>query len=158
MCGSIFVKDFTHSCNSKEFQLPIATLPVLKGKIYAIWDPILIQSAYCNKNLSFTPYALDNVRAVTGYDDFSHHIVSSTDVLPVYFRSMYDGTTARHVHQLNVTSLEHVSQYINSIGPKGLDVPNIYMWLRNLMTVATCEGLFGPRNPIRDDQSVEDVW
>ena len=26
------------------------------------------------------------------------------------------------------------------------------------MTVATCEALFGPRNPIRDEQLVEDVW
>lgn len=144
--------------DSKEHRLPIATIPILKEKLYAIWDPILVQSAYCSKDLSFIPFAVDNVRSVTGYDDFSHGIVSTTDILPTYFKSIYEGTTAKHIHQLNITSLQHVSLHINAIGKDGFDAPNIYLWLRNLMTVATCEALFGPRNPIRSDELVEDVW
>lgn len=144
--------------DSKEHRLPIATIPILKEKLYAIWDPILVQSAYCSKDLSFIPFAVDNVRSVTGYDDFSHGIVSTTDILPTYFKSIYEGTTAKHIHQLNITSLKHVSLHINAIGKDGFDAPNIYLWLRNLMTVATCEALFGPRNPIRSDELVEDVW
>ena len=138
--------------------MPVATLPILNAKLYAIWDPILVQSAYCNHSLSFIPFAVDNVRALTGFDEVSHHIVSTTDILPRYFKSIYEGTTARHIHQLNVASLKHVSQQINAIGDDGFVAPNIYLWLRNLMTVATCEALFGPKNPIRSDEIVEDVW
>jgi hypothetical protein len=142
--SSLFCEKYLQLCNSREYRLQIATIPILKGKLYAMWNPILVQSAYCNKNLSLTPFALDNVRSVTGYDDFSHQVVSSTDLLPAYFKSIYEGTTARHIHQLNITSLEHVLQHINAIGHNKFDVPNIYLELRNLMTVATCEALFGP--------------
>lgn len=138
--------------------MPIATLPILSKKAYAIWDPYLVQSAYCNKHLSFIPFAVDNVRGVTNYDDESHEIVRSTDILPAYFKSIYEGTTAQHIHQLNVTSLKHVSKHINDIGFDGFVAPNIYLWLRDLMTVATCEALYGPQNPIREQQLVDDVW
>ena len=138
--------------------MPIATLPILDKKLYAIWDPHLVQAAYCNKSTSFIPFAVDNARAVTGYDEVSHQIAQQTDVLPTYFKSIYEGTTAQHIHKLNVVSLRFVSNHINEIGPKGLEVDNIYMWLRDLMTVATCEALFGPRNPIKTKQQIEDVW
>lgn len=143
---------------SDENRVPIATLPVLNKKLYAIWDPYLVQSAYCSKNLSFVPFAINGVRAVTGYDEASHKIVSETNILPEYFKSIYEGTTAQHIHQLNVTSLRHVSQHINGIGKDGFVAPNIYLWLRDLMTVATCEALFGPNNPIRSQELVEDIW
>ncbi|KAI6779924.1 uncharacterized protein J7T54_000224 [Emericellopsis cladophorae] len=142
-----FLKNLGEEC-----RLPIATVPILKGKVYAIWDPFLVQAAYCSKHLSFIPFAVENVRGVTGYDDETHEIVTKTDILPAYFKSIYEGTTPQHIHHLNVVSLRHVSQHIDGIGPDGLVVSNIYLWLRNLMTVATCEALFGPRNPIKDEQ------
>ena len=49
---------------SKKHRLPIATLPVLRTKLYAISDPILVQSAYCNKNLSFTPFAVRGAQKI----------------------------------------------------------------------------------------------
>ena len=143
---------------SKKHHLPIATIPILRTKLYAISDPILVQSAYCNKNLSFTPFAVRGAQKIAGFSDEYHQVLMQTDVLPEYFKSLYDGTTAQHIHQLNVTSLKHVSKHIGSIEGDGMQVPNTYLWLRNLMTVATCEGLFGPENPIRGDELVEDVW
>lgn len=142
----------------KTYHMPIATIPILTSKLYAISDPILVQSAYCNKNLSFTPFAVRGAQKVTGFDDEYHKVLMDTNVLPEYFKSLYDGTTAQHIHQLNVTSLKHVSRHINSIGRDGMDIANTYLWLRNLMTVATCEALYGPENPIRGDKLVEDVW
>ena len=138
--------------------MPIATIPILRTKLYAISDPILAQSAYCNKHLSFTPFAIRGAQKVAGFSDEYHQALTETNVLPEYFRSLYDGTTAQHIHQLNVTSLKHVSKHFNSIGANGMEVANTYMWLRNLMTVATCEGLYGPENPIRSDELVEAVW
>nr|WOK04076.1 hypothetical protein [Fusarium meridionale] len=121
----------------KRYHMPIATVPILKYKMYAITDPILVQSAYCNKNLSFTPFAINGAQKVTGFDDDYHKVLMETNVLPEYFKSLYDGTTAQHIHQLNVTSLKHVSQHINSIQENGMTIDNTYLWLRNLMTVAT---------------------
>ncbi|KAI6778540.1 25-hydroxycholesterol 7-alpha-hydroxylase-like protein [Emericellopsis cladophorae] len=142
----------------KKYHLPIATVPILRTKLYAISDPILAQSAYCNKHLSFTPFAVGGAQKVAGFSDEYHQVLMQTNVLPEYFKSLYDGTTAQHIHQLNVTSLKHVASHFNSIGGDGMDVANTYLWLRNLMTVATCEGLYGPENPIRSDELVEDVW
>jgi hypothetical protein len=149
----------THTLlNSEKYHMPIATIPILNSKMYAITDPILVQSAYCNKNLSFTPLAVRGAQRVAGFDDAYHKVLMETNVLPEYFKSIYDGTTAHHIHRLNVTSLKHVSKHINSIGGDGMNAANTYLWLRNLMTVATCEALFGPDNPIRSDELVEDVW
>ncbi|KAF4994772.1 hypothetical protein FDECE_13016 [Fusarium decemcellulare] len=142
----------------KEYHMPIATLPILKTKLYTISDPILAQAAYCDKHLSFTPFAVAGAQKISGFDDDYQQVLTHTNVLPEYFKSMYDGTTAQHIHQLNVTSLKHVSKHISSIGVDGMEAANTYLWLRNLMTVATCEALFGPENPIRSDELVEDVW
>ncbi|KAK6602916.1 hypothetical protein ACHAO1_011224 [Botrytis cinerea] len=142
----------------KKYHMSIATIPILNSKMYAITDPILVQSAYCNKHLSFTPFAVGGAQKVAGFDDAYHQVLMQSNVLPEYFKSIYDGTTAQHIHRLNVTSLKHVSKHINSIGGDGMDATNTYLWLRNLMTVATCEALYGPDNPIRGDELVEDVW
>ena len=45
-------------CSAKK-PLPIATLPMINGKLYIITQPTLIQSAYRNKNLSFDPFMID---------------------------------------------------------------------------------------------------
>ena len=86
----------------QEAFLPIAAIPILRTKPYAISDPILVQSAYCNKNLFFTPFAVRGSQKIAGFFDEYHHVLIQTNVLPEYFKSLYDGTTAQHIHPLNV--------------------------------------------------------
>ena len=148
----------TYTPHSKNYHMPIVTLPILQNKMYAITDPILVQSAYVNKNLSFTPLATEGASKVVGFDAEEHKEIMKTNILPEYLGSMYDGTSAEHNHRMNVVSLKHISKHINSIGGDGMNTANAYLWLRNLMTVATNEALFGPSNPIKSDEVIEDVW
>jgi len=68
--------------------MPIATIPILNSKMYAITDPILVQSAYCNKHLSFTPFAVGGAQKVAGFDDAYHQVLMQSNVLPEYFKSI----------------------------------------------------------------------
>lgn len=54
-----------------------------------------------------------------------------TNVLLENF-NLYDGTTAQHIHQLNVTSLKHVSKHIGTIRGDGMEVANTYLFFHIL--------------------------
>ncbi|KAK0613506.1 hypothetical protein B0T14DRAFT_569542 [Immersiella caudata] len=45
-------------------QKPIATLPMLNGKVYAVWDPIAVPAGPRNKHLSTIPQSADGEKLV----------------------------------------------------------------------------------------------
>lgn len=62
--------------------MPIATLPILNGKLYAIWDPTLVQSAYRNKDLSFEPFAAEFAQKDLGLSNDVAKLLRETDLVP----------------------------------------------------------------------------
>ncbi|CAI6028722.1 unnamed protein product [Clonostachys chloroleuca] len=56
----------------------IATLPILNGKIYAIWSPSLVQSALRNKGLTFDIFGIEFAENVFGLNKETMSIIRGT--------------------------------------------------------------------------------
>ncbi|KAF0330819.1 prostacyclin synthase [Colletotrichum asianum] len=144
--------------------LPIATLPILNGKLYAIWDPALVQSASRNKDLSFEPFAVEFSQKDLGLGNDVAKLLRETDLVPDFFGVIHPALNGAHLHRMNANALKYVSAELDRIGggvgdEGGLDVPNLFAWLRRVMTLATTEGLYGVENPVMKDLSlIDDLW
>ncbi|KAF4922163.1 5-beta-cholestane-3-alpha,7-alpha-diol 12-alpha-hydroxylase [Colletotrichum viniferum] len=144
--------------------LPIATLPILNGKLYAIWDPALVQSAYRNKDLSFEPFAVKFAQKDLGLSNDVAKLLRETDLVPDFFGFIHPALNGAHLHRMNANALKYVSVELDRIGggvsdESGVDVPNLFAWVRRVMTLATTEGLYGAENPVTKDLTlIDDLW
>ncbi|KAF4817974.1 25-hydroxycholesterol 7-alpha-hydroxylase [Colletotrichum siamense] len=144
--------------------LPIATLPILNGKLYAIWDPALVQSAYRNKDLSFEPFAVEFAQKDLGLSNDVAKLLRETDLVPDFFGVIHPALNGAHLHRMNANALKYVSAELDRIGggvgdESGLDVPNLFAWVRRVMTLATTEGLYGVENPVMKNLTlIDDLW
>lgn len=148
----------------KRSGLPIATLPILGGKTYAIWDPALIQSALRQKTLSFEPFAVDFVQTMLGMSDKSYVAFRDTperpSLVPEFFEALHLTVRGEPLHRMNANALNYISDRLDSLsGEKTTDVNNFYIWLRELMTLATTTALLGKDNPLlHDGDLVDHLW
>ncbi|KAH7009626.1 cytochrome P450 [Ilyonectria destructans] len=139
----------------------IATLPILNGKLYVIFDSAIIQSAYRNKKLSFEPFAVEFAQRELRFGNEALKIIQETTLVPEFFSVIHPAMTGAHLHRMNATALNYVSNELHAIGSGGeaLEVINLYQWVRDLMTLATTEALYGPDNPIKKHSGlVQDLW
>ena len=140
--------------------MPIASLPILNGKMYAVWDANLIQAIYRNKNFAFEPFIIEFARRELGYDNAADKVVRETGLVPEFIRTSHDGMNTQSLHQMNVNALRYVGDRLFAIrSDEDFVVPNLYLFTRDLMTMATCEALYGKENPARKSPAfLEDVW
>ncbi|KAK7428295.1 hypothetical protein QQZ08_005192 [Neonectria magnoliae] len=139
----------------------IATPPILNGKLYVIFDPAIVQSAYRNKKLSFEPFAVEFAQRELAFSNETLRILQETQLVPDFFASIHPAMTGAHLHRMNANALNYVSGQLDGIGGggKAFEVPNLFLWVRDLMTMATTEALYGSENPLRENPSlVEDLW
>lgn len=125
--------------------------------MYAIWDGSLIQSVYRNKNLSFVPFVVDFAQRELGYDAEKDKIVRETGLMDEFFDEIHKGMAPHYVHRMNANALQDVARTLNSVSDGDVEVPNLWLWIRDLMTIATCKGLYGPDNPI-DHDLLDVIW
>ncbi|KAJ1323902.1 cholesterol 7alpha-monooxygenase [Microdochium nivale] len=135
------------------------TLPMLNGNSYALWSPHLIQQAMRHKNLTFdelgfgfaqrvfgpTQEAIDLLRGDPTTDSGDENSPSAKSMAATKPAMM-----GQNLFRMNLRALNHVADKLNELGGEALEVDNVYMWLRDLMTMATAEGLYGQQNPFRD--------
>ncbi|KAL6916366.1 hypothetical protein FSHL1_007814 [Fusarium sambucinum] len=138
----------------------IATLPILGGKLYVIFDPAIIQSAYRKKTLSFEPFAAEFAQRELLLSDRVQDKLKNTNLVPEFFAAIHPAMTGDHIHRMNANALNYISNDINKISGYGkLEHANLWLWLRDLVTMATAEALYGSKNPLRHDNSLlDDVW
>ncbi|KAM0270272.1 hypothetical protein ACHAQH_009479 [Verticillium albo-atrum] len=126
--------------------LPAATLPMLNGKMYAVWEPSLIQALFRHKSLRFIPFAIDFAQKELNFNEDMMRLVKETDMVPDIFGPNHSALSGQSLHRMNRNALAYISDYLdaNIPGSEWLDVPNLYLWLRDLMTLATSKALYGP--------------
>lgn len=144
--------------------MAIATLPMLNGKVYAIWSPSLVQAAMRNKNMTFDVFGIEFAQRVMGITDEAAAIIKGPggveeSLAPETMAAIKVAMTGQNLYRMNVSALTFIATRLNTFGPT-VDVPNLYRWLRELMTMATAEALYGPsNNPLREDPSLIDaLW
>lgn len=130
-----------------------------------LWDVALIQSAMRHKNLTFDVLSMEFAQRVFGLSDLAmtklwgpdHEIESS--VAPVAMHRIKGAMQGQHLFRMNARALAYVADELNGLGPEGLRIPSLYRWLRDFMTMATSEGIYGSQNPVREDPSlIEALW
>lgn len=152
---------FTHSLilpSARKCLPGVATLPMMNGKIYVITSPAFIQSAYRNKNLSFEPFMVEFSQRMLAISDETMGFIRKQDFLPEVTKQVHSSMLRDHVHRMNVNALDDLAQCMNAAGTT-LELDSLYLWLRDILTMATCHALFGSRNPLRAEPSLQDaVW
>ncbi|TIC89847.1 25-hydroxycholesterol 7-alpha-hydroxylase [Colletotrichum higginsianum] len=141
--------------------MAVATLPILSGKLYGIWEPTVIQSVYRNRLLSFEPFAVEFAQREIGFSNAMLKVIQETTLLPEFFDCIHKSMTADNLRQMNANALTYVSDALDGVcnGSETFEATNFFVWVRNLMTMATTEALYGPGNPLRNSASLmEDTW
>ncbi|KAK6222082.1 hypothetical protein QIS74_04337 [Colletotrichum tabaci] len=141
--------------------MAVATLPILNGKLYGIWEPTVIQSVYRNRLLSFEPFAVEFAQREIGFSNEMLKVIQETTLLPEFFDCIHKSMTADKLRQMNANALTYVSDALDGVcnGSETFEATNFFVWVRDLMTMATTEALYGPGNPLRNSASLmEDTW
>ncbi|EXV05688.1 cytochrome P450 [Metarhizium robertsii] len=151
---------------------PIFTLPVPGSRIYVVTDPSLAASIQRNvKTMSFTPLVPDITKRVLGLDDETvarirknldpepgdprgflagvHYVVYSALGPGWYLNSLSCEAGQELCFQLTefAASFDKLSQTEREL--------DLLQWARHLVTVGSARYLYGPRNPIAEDQGLE---
>jgi hypothetical protein len=74
-------------------------------------------------------------------------------------RAMYDGLASpQALMDMERDSLRTIATYFNGIGTDGLET-RWYRWLRDTVSHAAADAMYGPNNPVTHDSSLIDaVW
>ncbi|KAL3600141.1 hypothetical protein FPOAC2_04372 [Fusarium poae] len=137
---------------------PIATIPILNGKLYVINSPDLIQSALRNNDISFTPFILESSKAMWGLSDNAMASISVEANLKGGMQLIHSTLGGESLHKLNGNSLSRFMTYLNRVKPREMhEVADTYIWLRDMLTDASATAVFGSKNPITADK-MHLVW
>ncbi|KPM39720.1 hypothetical protein AK830_g6825 [Neonectria ditissima] len=157
--------------------LDIATLPMLNGKMYTVFNPHLIQTILRSKVASFEPFVTEFAQKTF---DLSAHtfakVTSNPKVVPDFTDGIHSSFQTEMLHKMNVHFLTGISTKLGRVGgsvrtvdsmnagketliERGLEVDNLYLWCRDIMTLATTRALYGDHDPYNEDPSlVELAW
>lgn len=133
-----------------EHGLPIATLPIVNKKLYVIFSAPIQQNAMRAKTMDaqsltveFIP-RLFGVRKKTldmllGRDGIHEDMTPS--MLKVFQTTLAPG--CQPLNKMTSNALVQVAKALNEIDAEGIRIPNLFMWLRSMMSYAVSTGLFG---------------
>jgi hypothetical protein len=149
---------------------------MLNGKLYAVFDPNLLQSLLRNKTASFEPFAIDyakktfdltqeefqKVKAPGVYDDFTDAIHASFQTASLHQMNVHflGSISAKLDPMSNGTIRAHTDTHGKEKVTNGqLEAENLYLWCRDVMSLATTKALYGDTDPFKSDPGlIEDMW
>ncbi len=146
---------------SNDLTTPIATLPMVTGKIYLITSPTLAREAFRSSNLAFEPLSIepgsrifcfskDTIDNSTRTDQRCPNAPNATEELNF---ALHDGLTQSHFQKLILASLNRFSFVINGMG-QVTEIESLYGWVRKTMALATSRALFGAEDPLNKDHAL----
>lgn len=139
----------------------MSTLPILGGKVYAVWDASFVQSIQLSRDASFHPVARKFMRRHVGYSDRTHEVFLKTSLVEDAHQVIAASMTPNNVHPMNVAALRYLAKELDAstAAAAPLLVDNAWYWVRDLLTMATMEALYGKENPLVKHPSLnEDIW
>ena len=156
---------------------PAFTLRIFSSRIYVICDPSLIQAAYRNtKAFDFGSFVVESSQRAFNIGEQGMKIIrgeTAPDYDPngpflngnngdsflnenhrIMVESLSPGTG---LSELNRGVLEKVAESLNVI--RDGERFGLYRWIRDVLTLATADALYGAHNPLNDDLSLIDaLW
>jgi hypothetical protein len=137
---------------------------MINSKLYVITDPALVQSAFRNKHLSFEPFMVEFSQRMLGISDETMGPIKNIPAdekapsfLREFVREIHAAMMGEHLHKMNACALNQVASTLNS-----LDVvksESLFLWLRQMLSLATCNALMGDHSPFTDNPNlVDELW
>lgn len=134
---------------------------MLGDRFYAVWDPSLVQAVFRNTQLSLLPLATEFAQKQLNLSENAANLVRTTDMMPEFTSLLHSSMTGKYVPSMNQIALGYISDELSSkfTEKQSVEVPSFYGWLRDLVTMATSEGLYGPGNILRHNlKLIDDLW
>ncbi|KAK2672903.1 Cytochrome P450, E-class, group IV [Fusarium oxysporum f. sp. vasinfectum] len=165
--------DYSRIIHNENPHVQIATLPMLNGKVYAAFDPALLQTLLRNKTASFEPFVFDYAKKTFALKHETFAKVKVPGVYDEFTEAIHASFQVRHLHQMNVHFLGSIAAKLNhatiradpinagkeTVANGRLHVKNLYLWCRDVMSLATTRSLYGDTDPFnRDPSLIEDMW
>jgi hypothetical protein len=139
--------------------LPIYTLPIFNGKLYVINSPKLAHSAIRSRTLSFEPHVADFIEKLTDVGDHTMKIYNNPAFFSRWIKIVYSSLTGEHLLAVNSSALKVVASSLNDIPAEDTAMSDLFIWTRDLLTLASTTSLFGSKNPWRTDAKLfEGYW
>ncbi|KAH8658719.1 cytochrome P450 [Tricladium varicosporioides] len=157
---------------------PAFTLRIFSSRIYVICDPSLIQAAYRDaKSFDFGSFVVESSERLFGISEHGMKIIRG-ETAPGYDphgpflngNNGYSFLNENHrlmvealspgptLLDLNKAVLDRVAGSLNDIGT-GEQKTGLYRWMRNIITIASAEAIYGPNNPFTaNDELVDALW
>ncbi len=154
---------FLLTLNSHDLTTPIATLPVVTGKIYLITSPALAREAFRSCNLAFEPLSIEPGSRIFRFSKGAIDSSTRTDQRCTATPSareqlnfaLHDGLTRSNFQKLILASLNRFSFAINGMG-QVTELESLYGWIRKTIALATSRALFGAEDPLNKDHTLVD--
>ena len=132
---------------------------MLNGKMYIIYSPTLISAAMRSKDLSFEPFILEFAAKIVGLSKRQVELVSHGTEIDRVTNLMHSALTSASLSKMVARGLVAVKEALNSIGPEApLKIPDVSVWVGDIMAHAAMKGLYGNNNPIDDASLIQDLW
>jgi hypothetical protein len=138
--------------------MPICTLPILNSKIYVINSPELAQSAIRSRTLSFEPHVTDFIEKMTDVGDAAMKVYSDPTFFSRWIKIVYSSLTGDHLLQVNSAALQVVATSLNALPAKEVTVSDLFVWTRDLLSLASTTSLLGSKNPWKTDTGLFDAY
>ncbi|KXS93922.1 hypothetical protein AC578_6802 [Pseudocercospora eumusae] len=150
----------------QKHNVEIATLQLGLSKVYVVWAPGAIQSVFRSKVLSHDQYSLDFARHFFNLSDRTIAALRSPEAVTKQIQqrllgAIHEGLRGDSLKSASSSTLRYLSNEVNAIcvGGQELEVPNLYIWLRDHITVAVSNTLYGVNDPFQKDPSlVQALW
>lgn len=136
---------------------------MLNQQTYFIFSPFLAQQAMRNRNLDFDLVGMAFARSVAAISDqaMSERIKKGPNTYTTEtVAAIKSSLTGQGLHRMNAAMLSYVAAQLNGIDASdGLKVPSLWLWMRDMMTMATVEAFYGHQNPFRQDkEGLDALW
>jgi len=139
-------------------------MPMLNQKNYFIFSPYLAQQAMRHRNLDFDLVGLAFAKSVASISDqaMAERVKKGPNTYTTEtVAAIKSSLTGQGLYRMNAAMLAYVASQLNAIGAgdEGLRVPSMWLWMRDMMTMATVEAFYGHANPFRADPAgLDALW
>ncbi|KAH8883687.1 cytochrome P450, partial [Thozetella sp. PMI_491] len=139
--------------------LPIATLPIgIRGRMYVITDPETIDAMFGSRSLRLGPILGDLIQhwaplSMPAVKDFKVTFQER------WLRTVYRSLTGDESSSLILVSLMETGQQIDSIPNGGLDMEDVEIWFRDMVTQSLLVAFIGKQcDWSRDERFINNYW
>lgn len=147
-----------------KYNLPIYTLRLPGTRLYVVNSPYLLPSIQRHfRTLSFTAIEASIAANLIGVNKATNKImernITSDDgylmSFPKYVHSALSAGPG--LDSMNRRSIQVIAKSLNKRAQEGPTTVNIFQWVRHELLLASSEGVYGPKNPLRDP-IMEEAW